>query len=1169
MDTRAATRSTGIAGIDLRVLGGFRLEIDGHTLEIGARKNKALIALLALEGPCSRERLAELLWGEFGEFGARKNLRKNLHRLRETALGPHLKVHGETLELQVGRVDALEFEAHTAALEFERALEVGAGTLLEGLEFESDGWMVWLEARRASLNTRLREAFTGLAAQREAHGDLRGALEVSARALLTDAFDERTVREVMRLHLALGERDGASRVFTRFCEHAASMGFEPEAATRALIERARGQALEPTLDAAADALHAPLVGREQAWLRLSRAGARLNVLVGEPGVGKTRLALEFAGTHGQCFVVRGREEAVRTPFAPIAQLLRDAILSGACSPESLPEVWRLEVARLVPECAPGAVPPSSAGDGRARFLEGLFRAVLVVIKDHTLVLDDLHWFDGGTLELVSHLVRRADGARFVATARALELEASEAARGTLEGLRRDGLSQTIQLEPLAEPDVLALVQGLSGAGGGALFARRLHAVSRGNPLYILELVRGLFEAGAVTRVPGGGWATPFDDSTRDYAELPIPPNLRETVLGRVARLGPRTRRLLECASLAGERFSGAWLAALEPDEFARLDALEAACHAGLLEPDPSGFRFRHELLRRALDESQGPERRRAMHNALAQQLEATQAAPERIADHLERAGRDQDARPHLERAAENAERVYAYREALAYVERALESVRDEGQRWKLEMQRVSLLRQLTDLDAYRDGLDRLERLAEIINETNQRAQAYLQRGMFHLWRGQSSEAAVQARRTLELPGLSGPLEAEALYLFGHAHVRLGHVSLALDYLSRALERAQTAPGVTLELLGSIENGLTGAYLYLGEYERALECNARAHAAFERVGDVFALFSLSARGWIETLLGRTEAARRTLGHAIHRAHDHDHPSAASFAYRYRASLELGQGEARASERDILEGLRLCRGKNLRLEAQLEGLVARRLWFDGQISEALEASRTALDHALELRVAPLVVELRLILAGFLIELGAFGAAQAELQAAHQIADELGDRGVLRPHRATLDVLKSQIELGADQPERALERLRITPHLENAPWNEQIAHAIELARAMAFTGDAPGALERVRAFEPPPPLAPRALSVQLEAHIKLGEVPENVLERALNTLETERAAPTDRLELMVHVIHALEYLERDASAVRVLAHGTLESLASSLEHHPELRLGLLERFWQVLNL
>ncbi len=1164
MNTREATQNTNIAGIDLRVLGPFRLEIDGGLLEIGARKNKALVALLALEGPCSREWLAELLWGEFGEFGARKNLRKNLHRLRETALGPHLKVHGETLELQVGRVDALEFKQRMASLEFERALEVCTGTLLEGLEFESDGWMAWLEARRAGVTAHQREAFTGLAAQRETHGDLRGALEVSARALLVDAFDERAVREVMRLHIALGERDGALRVFEHFREQAASMGFEPEVATRALLERARTGTLESNSDVLTDALHAPLVGREEAWLCLSRAGARLNVLVGEPGVGKTRLALEFAGTHGECFVARGREEAARTPFAPIAQLVRDAILSGAWSPTTLEDVWRLEVARLVPECAPDAVPPSTAGDGRSRFLEGLFRTVVLVIKDRTLVLDDLHWFDEGTLELVSHLVRRADGARFVATARALELEASEAARRTLEGLRRDGLSETIQLEPLAEPDVLAMVQGLSGAGGGALFARRLHAVSRGNPLYILELVRGLFEAGAVTRVLGGGWATPYDDSTRDYAELPIPPNLRETVLGRVARLGQRTRRLLEAASLAGERFSGAWLAGIEPDEFARLDALEAACHAGLLEPDPSGFRFRHELLRRALDESQSPERRRVMHNALASQLEATQAAPERIADHLERAGRGENAVPHLERAAENAFRVYAYRESLEYTDRALEHAHDDAGRWTLEQRRVTLLRLMTDVDAYRESLDRLEQLSERLNDPNRRAEAYFARGMFHLYRGQSLEAAAQAARILALPDLGDPMRVNALYVDGHAQIRLGGVTQAVERFSRALElRRKIEDADELEPIVEIENGLTIAHIARGECRQALDVNERVVIALEGTDHLTLVYAFNLRGWIETMLGRFEPAQQAFEHSMMLARARNDANALSFAHCRRATLYLALGESQGAHDDIFEGLRLSAGKNLRLEAIFTGLHAAALRLEGRLGEALRAMQDALGRLRALNMVPVSAEVRLALGGLLVECGDVSAAQIELETVRVLGQTGGDEATLDPYRAALDTLAARIELTLDQPERALERLRATPCLENATFFDRAAHTIELAHAMALTGDAPGALERLQTLEFPPPLEPRALGVQLEAHLMLGEVPENVLERALATLEADHAAPTDRLELMVNVARVLHHLGCDTSAVHVLAHGTLESLAASLEQHPELRVGLLERF------
>ena len=372
----------------------------------------------------------------------------------------------------------------------------------------------------------------------------------------------------------------------------------------------------------------------------------------------------------------------------------------------------------------------------------------------------------------------------------------------------------------------------------------------------------------------------------------------------------------------------------------------------------------------------------------------------------------------------------------------------------------------------------------------------------------------------------------------------------------------------MDLLGLIENGLTGAYLSLGEYGRALEHNLRAHAAFERVGDAYSLFTLSARGWIEWLFGHTEAARRTLGDAIARALEHGHPSAASFAYRYRATLELGQGDSRAAVMDIEEGLRLCQGKNLRLEAQLHGLDARRLWFDGRLSEALEVAGTAFGQALGLGVAPLAVELRLTLAGFLIDLGAFPEARTELESARRIGTELDDDGVLRPYWATLDTFAARIELALGQPGRALERLRATPCLQNTPFADRTAHAIELARTMVCTKDAPGALERLRALKPTPPLAPRALGAKLEAHLALGEIPDQVLGDALATLELERAAPTDRLELMASLIHALEHSGHDASAVIALGRTTLASLAGSLERHPELHASLLERFRDALD-
>ncbi|MEF2279147.1 AAA family ATPase [Deinococcus sp. YIM 134068] len=1168
----AGTAGAG-AGPELRVLGPFSLVVDGVPLELGGRKARALVAVLALEGPRPRAELAELLWGDLGEPRARSNLRKTLHTLRETRLGAYLDAGGETVACRGARVDALEFGRLVVGGEPEQALLLGEGTLLDGLDLESEAWTEWLDGHRTRHTALRRQVQLDVATGREARGDVRGALALVSRVLDLDAFDERALGEAMRLHLTLGDRGQARALYERFRALTASLGLVPDGATRALAERARRDSPGHSPPAGnnparTEGLRAPLVGREASWLQLHQSGSPLTVLVGEPGVGKTRLATQFAGAHGAGLTLRGREETRHTPFSPVAHLIREALETRRWSPDGLGDVWRLEVARLVPECAPGTVPPPAVGDGRARFLEGLSRAVTHLLGGQMLVLDDLHWFDEGTLELVSHLVRRGD-TRCVATARGLELETSGVARHMLGALRRDGLSETLPLGPLGEPDVLALVQGLSGAGGGVLFARRLHAASRGNPLYILELLRGLLETGLLTSAPEGGWATPFDESTRDYAELPIPPSLRETVLERVARLGPLSRRLLGGAALAGEPFESAWLAGIEADGFARLDALEEACRADLLEPVPGGFHFRHELLRRALDESLGPERRRLTHLTLAHQLQAAQAPPERVASHFERAGRGEEALPHLGRAAEAAARVYAHREALAYIDRAIGHAGDGPPRWPLEVRRVRLLRQLTDLEAYGDGLDRLERLAEAGGGSDERAQAYLQRGMYHLWRGQSAEALRQARRALGLPGLSRPLEVEALYLSGHAQVRLGQVGLGHGCLTRALERARTGgEGVPDELIGSIENGLTGVALYLGEYGRALGHNARAGAAWAGSSEALALFTPSSRGTLQIHLGQFGAARHTLGEAVTVALEHDHPSALSFAYRARALLELNEGHASAAAHDIARGLRLCRGKNLRLEAQLGGLHARRCWADGQLGEAVDSARTALDGALTLNVAPLIAELRLLRAALHAELGDAATAWAELGRVVDLGADLGDEGVLRPYRATLDTVAARLEYRAGLTESALERLRGTSCLENATFLDHWDHRLELARVLALTGDAPAALARLGEPGCPSPLEARALGARLEAHLTLGEVPEDVLGRAISDLDLDHAAPTDRLDLMITVLRALGRAGRDPSAVRAHARATLTALADGLDGHPELRAGLLRRFEAVLG-
>src|SRR5262249_26039345 len=142
---------------------------------------------------------------------------------------------------------------------------------------------------------------------------------------------------------------------------------------------------------------------------------------------------------------------------------------------ALDRVWVREAARLVPELDDGAPAASRAPEAHARFLEGVVRAIAACAQRGVVILDDLHWFDGPSLELCQHLVRRAAALelKIVATARPFELEERDDAKRFVGALEREGLLQRLALEPLAEEHIVEMIRAMSGRQGALGFSRRL------------------------------------------------------------------------------------------------------------------------------------------------------------------------------------------------------------------------------------------------------------------------------------------------------------------------------------------------------------------------------------------------------------------------------------------------------------------------------------------------------------------------------------------------------------------------------------------------------------------------------------------------------------------------------------------------------------------------
>ncbi len=780
--------------LSLALLGPPRIALETE-FALPTRKAMALLARLAMGGAAPRERLAALLWSEQPGDEARRNLRQELHRLQATPAGAWIEANAEALSLRAGVLtDVARFHAAVEARDFARAAALHRGPLLQDFEIRgAAGFMDWLAAEREAVARTWRLALSAQAAVAEAAGELACAATVLRALVDEEPLQEAHHRKLILLLQRLGKRDAALAQF----EHLRSLlrselALDPLPETTALARRIQSmpEAGPPAAAPPQPELHPPLIGREQARERLRAAAGKLAVIEGDAGVGKTRLAEEFAQSAGPLLRIKAREISRETPFYPVAEALLQAYREDTAWFERLDPVWQAEVARLLPSLADG--PDRSelpAPEARGRFLEGLATALLTAAQGGSLLFDDLQWFDAASAELVAHVVRRAHRVRLLATTRG-EDGSAPSMRAALEGLARDGLLDRVALAPLDEEQVLALVRALSGAAGAVAFSRRLHAATAGNPLFILESLRDLFGAGVLWREEGT-WSTPFDEDTEDYHELPLSPSVREAVLRRIDRLGQGVRRLLEAACLAGDRFDAESIGACTAlSEVESVDAVDVAQRSNLIAPAGRGYRFSHDLVRRSLDDALGTERRKLLHRRLAAALEEGAAAPAEVARHLEAAGRAREAIPFRVRSAEAAARVYEISEALAQYRLALDDGAAGAQAFRIHAARVDHLRNRGDRPGWEGALAAMQALEADLADDAASVELAVRRAVYFFETSQYAQALAVTEQTLQrLQGRIDPLdEAKLMLEMGAALKGLGRVVEAQTQLQEALQR---------------------------------------------------------------------------------------------------------------------------------------------------------------------------------------------------------------------------------------------------------------------------------------------------------------------------------------------------------------------------------------------
>lgn len=607
----------------LQLLGTARLVRAGDEQTIALRpKDAALLALIAIEGPIKAERVAALLWPGATAKQADASLRQRLFRLRRECATP-LVSSGSPLQL------AAEVEVDLpAALEQLRSdPQAGQAEILGDLDFDDLPELTdWLQRERRIWRERRANALAALAAQCERDGAVARGIHCTQQLIALDPLAEHAHRRLMRLHYLRGDPAAAIAAFERLEQRLKSeLGTRPSAETIELLKTIeRNVASLPRQRAVAPAslLRPPrLIGREREWQLLDRAWAsgRVWVLLGEAGVGKSRLLSDFLAGRAGALAVASRPGDAGIAYAVLARLLR-AVLA-AFTVELTPE-RRQALALVMPELG---APTALAGQAQRLLLQRVVEATLADALRAGLqcvVLDDLHFADDASAEFVQALLlsELLDPLRWGLAQRDAEGGTSvRALRGALaETQRADG----VVLLPLSLEQVAQLVDSL---GMAELDAERLAPAllrhTGGNPMFVLETLKDLVLSPAATGATG--------------LTLPQPSSVGSLVERRLAQLSAPALKLARVAALAAANFDAELAAAVLQTH--PLDMAEPWRELESAQVIRNGA-FAHDLVFEATRASVPQPIAALLHRSIAVHLSGRQAPPASIAPHWAGAG---------------------------------------------------------------------------------------------------------------------------------------------------------------------------------------------------------------------------------------------------------------------------------------------------------------------------------------------------------------------------------------------------------------------------------------------------------------------------------------------------------------------------------------------------
>jgi predicted ATPase/DNA-binding winged helix-turn-helix (wHTH) protein len=640
-----------------------------------------------------------------------------------------------------------------------------------------------------------------------------------------------------------------------------------------------------------------VVGRDdalsqmQVWLKTMLEGKRQIVFVtGEAGIGKTALVDMFVRTiptdsgvrlcQGQCLEQYGTSEAYLPVLEAIGRLCRDQREVIETLRTHAP-MWLLQMPSLLSASDRDFLTRGILGATRERMLREMGEAIerLTAKFPMVLILEDLHWSDYSTLDLISYLAKQVQPAHLllIGTFRTAELIFSgHPLKGVKQELLAKGQCVELPLEYLGER---AVAQYLSVRFPGSTFPMELselvHKRTEGNPLFMVNAADYLEEQQLIVK-EDQAWKLTAEIRNVD---LGVPDSIRQMIENQLDHLDPSQQRTLEAASVAGAEFLTAAVAfALQEEGI----AVEARCDQLARDRQlirdygahvlPGGetvnrYGFIHALYRNVLYDRVSASRRTQLHRRLGEWWEAlygeraSEIAAE-LAMHFELGGKPVQAIEYIQQAVENAIRRFAYREAVALSRRGLQLVdklpnTTERARQELQLY-ITLGVPLIATEGYAapsvgEVYQKARRLCQRLGETPEISQVLWGLWTFHLLRAEMTTAREIAFEFLRLserlpyPGLAmrgnWAMEISSMHL-GEFGLSMEHFQKALSFydperhLDDAFHYAQN-PGVAMRcfaawslwFLGRPDQALTEMQEALALARRLSEPHGLAHALF--------------------------------------------------------------------------------------------------------------------------------------------------------------------------------------------------------------------------------------------------------------------------------------------------------------------------------------------------